>query len=411
VMKALAVILLLAAQLPAQNPIQHIVFIVKENHSFDNVFGTFAGANGATTGLCGSTKVPLTHSALGPPNLPHDWNPARTSIDNGKMDGFCQITPNYGSYIQYYQSDIPNYWTYAQQFVLADNFFSSLTGASFGNHLYLTAATSNEFVTDPKFPNGPDDTDWGCDAPADATAARIPNPHKSQTFVWTFPCMEATTLSDLLDGAGLSWHYYAPAEGQPGYIWSIFDSVPHIRYGKEWTTNISLPQDFLVDLTQKDTLANFTWIAPEWGFSEHPKANICDGENWSVAQVNAIMQSKFWESTVIFIAWDDWGGYYDHVPPPSVDYFGLGIRVPMIIISPWVRAKTVIHTQYEFASVLKFAEETFKLAQLTKRDKKANDMMDAFDFNQTSLSPLLLKPHKCSEESAAPSQEDLDDPD
>src|SRR5579864_1985818 len=144
-MKVFAVLLLLAAQLPAQNPIQHIVFLVKENHSFDNVFGAFPGANGASVGLCGSTQVPLTHSALGPPNLAHDWNPARTAIDNGKMDGFCKIAPNNGSYIQYYQSDIPNYWTYAQQFVLADNMFSSLTGASFANHLYLAAATSNEF--------------------------------------------------------------------------------------------------------------------------------------------------------------------------------------------------------------------------------------------------------------------------
>ena len=409
-MKALAVVLLLAAQLLAQNPIQHIVFIVKENHSFDNIFGTFPGANGATTGFCGSTRVPLGHSALGPPNLAHDWNPAHIAIDNGKMDGFCQIAPNYGSYIQYHQSDIPNYWTYAQQFALADNFFSSLTGASFGNHLYLAAATSNEFVTNPRFPHGPDNTYWGCDAPAYTIAARIPNPSKSHDFVWTFPCLEATTLSDLLDGAGLSWHYYAPSEVQPGYIWSVLDSVHHIRYGTEWSTNVTEPSNFITDL-QKGTLANFTWISPTWSVSDHPKASICTGENWAVEQVNAIMQSKFWDSTVIFIAWDDWGGYYDHVPPPAVDFFGLGFRVPMIIISPYVKAKTVVHTQYEFASVLKFAEETFNLPQLTKRDKKANDMMDAFNFKQTPLEPLILEPHTCSQESAAPSQEDLDDPD
>jgi phospholipase C len=409
-MKVLAFFLLLAAQAFAQNPIQHIVFIVKENHSFDNVFGTFPGANGARVGLCGSQQVPLTHSPLAPPNLLHDWIPARTAIDNGKMDGFCQIAPNNESYVQYLQSDIPNYWTYAQQFALADNMFSSLRGASFGNHLYLAAATSNEFVTNPKFPNGPDGTYWGCDAPADTIAARIPNPAKDQQFKWVFPCMEAKTLSDLLDEAGMSWHYYAPPEGQPGYIWSVFDSVPHIRYGTEWTTNVSDPQTFISDLQDKKTLANFTWIAPAWGFSEHPKASMCTGENWTVAQVNAIMQSPFWNSTAIIIIWDDWGGYYDHVPPPNVDYFGLGIRVPMIIISPYVRANTVIHTQYEFASVLKLAETIFGLPNLTRRDKIANDMMDAFDFKQTPLNPLLLKPHKCPR-APQPSQEDLDDPD
>jgi phospholipase C len=105
-----------------------------------------------------------------------------------------------------------------------------------------------------------------------------------------------------------------------------------------------------------------------------------------------------------------WGGYYDHVAPPSVDFFGLGFRVPMIIISPYVRAQTVVHTQYEFASVLKFAEETFNLPQLTKRDKIANDMMDAFNFAQTPLSPLILKSPKCLK-APTPSQEDLDDPD
>ena len=409
-MKIFAVMLLLATELLAQNPIQHVVFIVKENHSFDNIFGTFPGANGATVGLCGSKQVALTHSALAPPNLTHDWVPEHTGIDNGKMDGFCQISANYAPYIQYYQSDIPNYWRYAQQFALADNMFSSLAGASFGNHLYLAAATSNEFVTNPKFPNGPDDTYWGCDAPSDTIAGRVPNPSKSQQVKWVYPCMEATTLSDLLDGAGLSWHYYAPSEGQAGYIWSVFDSVPHIRFGSEWTTNVTTPPNFITDVVQKKTLANFTWISPEWGFSEHPKASICTGENWTVAQVNAIMQSPFWKSTVIFIVWDDWGGYYDHVAPPNVDFFGLGIRVPMIIISPYVRAKTVVHTQYEFASVLKFAEKTFNLPQLTSRDKKANDMMDAFNFSQSPLSPFILKSHKCPK-APAPSQEDLDDPD
>jgi len=392
------------------SPIKHIVFIIKENHSFDNIFGLFPGATGAKTGMCGTTVVPLTHSSLTPPNLPHDWSPARHAIDKGKMDGFCNIAPNYGSYVQYYQSDIPNYWKYAQTFVLSDNTFSSLTGASFGNHLYLGAASSDEFITNPIFLNkGADNTSWGCDAPSYTAAQRIPDPSASTTPIWQYPCVDISTLSDLLDSAQLSWRYYAVPEGQSGYIWSIFDTISHIRNGPQWTTNVTAPANFISDV-KAGSLANFSWLTPPWVDSEHPPANICTGENWTVNQINAIMNSPLWSSTAIFVTWDDFGGYYDHVLPPKVDYFGLGMRVPMIIISPYVRAHTVIHTQYEFASVLKFAEETFGLPTLTQRDAQANDMMDAFNFNQQPLPPLNLTPRVCPAGTtvAVPTDADLD---
>lgn len=174
------------------------------------------------------------------------------------MDGFCKNAPNYGSCIQFYQFDIPNYWAYAQTFALADNNFSSLTGASFGNHLYLGAASSDEFVTNPVFLNvGPDNTSWGCDARSNAAAGRIPNPSVSKAMVWQYPCIDTPTLSDLFDSQGLSWRYYAVPEGQTGYIWSIFDTVTHIRNGPEWTTNISAPQKFITDVNAGN-LANFT---------------------------------------------------------------------------------------------------------------------------------------------------------
>ncbi len=324
------------------------------------------------------------------------------------MDQFCLNVPNYGSYIQYYQSDIPNYWKYAQTFALSDNAFSSLTGASFGNHLYLAAASSYEFVTNPFFLNaGPDNTSWGCDAPSNTLAGRIPNPTVSTAIIYQYPCIDMPTLSDLFDSQGLSWRYYAVPEGQTGYIWSIFDTVAHIRNGPEWSTNISAPQNFIADVTAGN-LANFTWLTPPWTASEHPPTNICAGENWTVNQINAIMESPLWSSTAIFVTWDDWGGYYDHVPPPSVDYFGLGIRVPVIIISPYVSAQTVIHTQYEFASVLKFAEETFGLPSLTERDAQANDMMDAFNFTQQPLSPLVLTTRVCPAGTSAKALTDAD---
>jgi len=409
-MRTLAIVLLLAAQALAQSPIRHIIFIVKENRSFDHMFGTFPGADGATSGKCGSKTVPLGHAHNMTPNLNHEWAPARIAIDKGKMDGFCNISNNNAPYIQYQQSDLPNYWTYAQNFVLSDETFSSMLGASFGNHLYLAAATNTGFISNPHHthPIRPDNSSWGCDASPDVVAPRVLTPPH---FVFVYPCIDTTTLTDLLDGAGRSWHYYAGEQGTSGYIYSILDEVPHIRFGPEWITNVSPPENFATDVLQNHTLADFTWITPRAPLSDHPPQSLCDGENWSVQIINAVMQSEFWNSTVIFLTWDDWGGYYDHVAPPNLDYFGLGMRVPMIVISPYVRAKTVIHTQYEFASVLKFAEKTFGLPPLTKRDAQANDMMDAFNFSQNPLNPLVLNTRTCKQSMKHISQKDMDDPD
>jgi phospholipase C len=387
----------------AQNPITHVVFIVKENHSFDNLFGRFPHANGATQGLCGSRMVRLTEPPIPPPNVTHEWGAAHIAINGGAMDGFCRADKKkpYQPYVQYQQADLPNYWTYASQFELADNMFSSLTGASFGNHLYLAAATSNQFITNPPSPGA--GVSWGCDAPPKTRAKRAVD----NKIIWAFPCMEAVTLSDLLDDSDFTWHYYAGEEHSSGYLWSIFDSVPHIRYGNEWATNVSPPEQFASDVAA-GKLANFTWVMPRFGFSEHAPSGLCPGENWTVGIINAIMQSPYWSNTVIFLAWDDWGGYYDHVPPPAVDYFGLGIRVPLIIISPYAK-QGIIHTQYEFASVLKFAEETFGLPTLTQRDEEANDLMDAFDFHQSPLAPLILNPRACPKAKALTAKDMEDD--
>jgi phospholipase C len=410
--KLLAIALVLfAVPCLAQNPIQHIIFIVKENRSFDHMFGLFPGADGATEGMCGSKHVPLTRAHEHTPNLNHEWGPARQAINGGKMNGFCwvkQPPPATNPYVQYQQDDIPNYWKYAQNFELADEFFSSLTGASFGNHLYLAAATSNQFITVPSFRDRHknDNSDWGCDAPPDTRSARIPDPEKHREPIYVYPCMDAQTLTDLLENQGHSWHYYAGEEGSSGYVYSVLDSIPHVRFGQEWLSNVTPPENFAADIAG-GTLANFTWITPRFPTSDHPPESICNGENWTVEIINAVMQSKFWSSTVIFLTWDDWGGFYDHVRPPRVDYFGLGIRVPTIVISPWARPG-VIHTQYEFASVLKFAEVLFSLPTLTKRDADANDMMDAFDFSQSPLPPLALGERKCSRQQARDEIEDDD---
>ncbi len=214
-----------------------------------------------------------------------------------------------------------------------------------------------------------------------------------------------------MNTAGLTWRYYSATSTQYGYIWSVLDAIGHIRNGNQWGTNVVPVNNFETDVQTQ--LADVTWITPVGTFSDHPdpKLSICAGEGWSVKIINAIMNSPFWNSTAIFLVWDDFGGFYDHVPPPSVDYFGLGIRVPLLVISPYVKAGTVQHGLAEVSSLLSFSEKVFNLPPLTQRDKNANNLMDMFDFNQQPLQPLILTPRKCPTVEALPSTVQSEDDD
>jgi hypothetical protein len=207
-----------------------------------------------------------------------------------------------------------------------------------------------------------------------------------------YPCFDVTTLADNLQAAGVSWAYYGPPEGSNGYVWVALDAINHIRNSTTWTTNVFSDTQFISDV-KAGKLPAVSWLVT--GLSEHPPASACSGENWTVQQINAIMKSPLWSSTAIFVTWDDFGGFYDHVPPPPEDTYGLGMRVPLLIISPYARSGYISHTQYELSSVLKFIEEDFGLPPLTSRDAGANDTTDSFNFTQTALSPLLLTTRSC----------------
>lgn len=284
-------------------------------------------------------------------------------------------------------SDIPNYFGYAQHFVLGDNMFSSFQGASFANHLYTVGAQSGGAFT---VPTPAQQNSWGCDANPGTTV-----------FVWDdddvvtapFPCLEFTTLPDVLEAAGISWRFYSPNQGMPGYVYSTLDAINHIRNGPLWSNVVSDTQ-FLQD-AKTGNLPAVSWITTGGNTNEHPPSSACAGENWTVSTLNALMQGPAWSSTAVFIVWDDFGGFYDHVPPPMVDKFGLGPRVPLLVISPYAISGKISHTQYEFSSVVKFIEKRFGLPALTDRDDKANDLTDVFDFNQTPLGPYILKQRVC----------------
>ena len=367
---------------PGMDAIQHIVFIVKENHSFDNMFGTFPGADGTTSGVTSTGQiVPLAHA---PDSLPHDlcheWNCAITAIDGGKMDKF-DVAEGMLSYSQYLESDIPNYFAYAHQFALADHMFSSLHGPSFPNHLYTIAAQSGGVINNPSA--GP----WGCDAPSGTTVQVLLS---NGQITPQYPCFDFATLGDSLQAANISWKSYAP----PGNVWNAYDAVKHIRMTPAWSQHIVSDTQFISDAASGQ-LPTVSWLVTTLNQSDHPPESFCQGENWTVQQINAVMQGPDWNSTAIFLTWDDYGGFYDHVAPPDLDAFGLGPRVPLIIISPYAKPGYISHTQYEFSSFLKFVETRFGLQPLTARDTAANDMTDSFDFSQPPQMPLVLQTHTC----------------
>jgi phospholipase C len=379
--------------------IQHIVFIMKENRSYDNMFGTFPNANGATTAPISTGQIiNLGHTPDATPRdiAGHGWYDYESGYDNGKIDMFDvipggSINEDYLSLTQLYQTDLPNYWTYAQNFALADNAFSSLRGASMPNHLYMVSAQSGGEFLNPllgsQTPNY-----WGCDAPA-ATVARVQDPDTG-LVTNPYPCFDFQTLADSLETAGVSWRFYAPPEGTSGYTFNTLDAINHIRNGPLWSTNVVNTTQFITDV-ENNNLPAVSWVTMGSPYNEHPPESTCVGENWTVTQLNALMNSPEWDSTVVYLAWDDFGGFYDHVPPPVEDFFGLGGRVPFLIISPYAVAGYVSPTQYEFSSVLKFIEERFGLPPLTDRDAEANDTTDSFNFSQPPINPLVLQTRNC----------------
>lgn len=399
------------AQPPATNAvltafrskIQHIVFIIKENRSFDSYFGTFPGADGATSGVISNgARVTLRR---GPDRMPrdigHDWADAHMAMDGGRMDRFDLVRDgneqgDFLSMSQFLAADIPNYWSYAQHFTLADRMFSSLAGPSFPNHLYTVASQSGGAI------GNPDSLIWGCDA---AQTTRVDVRLADGTSQMQFPCFDFPTITDGLDAANVSWKYYAPTRDQHGYIWSALDAVKHVRFGPDWPANV-VPFGRFVQDASNGSLPSVSWVIPDFDVSEHPtvdafagttlSVSACAGENWTVRQINAIMQGPSWPSTAIVLTWDDFGGFYDHVAPPAVDGLGLGPRVPLIVVSPYSREGVVSHTQYEFGSLLQLVQNRYKLKGLSARDVEANSLLDAFDFTQAPAPPLILPQRTCS---------------
>ncbi len=375
--------------------IDHVVYIVQENRSFDNMFQGYPGADTVLSGRDSSghivrlEPVPLSHQYV----IDHSAA-AMFAACNGtgklpgtkcRMNGFNNEESiggpsgvKYPMYVYVPHSDSKPYFDMAHEWVLADRMFQSHLDESFVSHQYIIAAQAASSVDIPYY------GEWGCAAGASVTVATI-------THLRTYgpnqpPCFDYRTLGDELDKAKLSWRFYASRYGSvssgTGGEWSSYQAVKHIRYGPDWKKVISPNWKFITDV-RAGKLANFTWITPVCDDSDHVNCPGGFGPSWVSALVNTVGKSKFWKSTAIFVQWDDWGGLYDHVAPPYEDYDGLGFRVPLLVISPYAKHDYVSHVQYETASVLRFAEDLFGLDQLAAADRRANSpALDCFDFER-----------------------------
>jgi phospholipase C len=394
-------------QRPANNtPLQHLIFIMQENRSFDTYFGTYPGAdgipasvfqNGILDATTGQIMYPYHNTADLNYGGPHVYTDAIADIDNGAMDGFGHFKGQPRDYMGYHDyHEIPNYWAYAQNFVLQDHMFEPQLGWSLPSHLYLVS-------------------NW---------SAHSPNPYDPMSSVndlgpvaaptGTNPLYAWTDITYLLAKYGVSWNYYVekggglidPDEGTTPAHWNPLPGFTDVHQDGQLANSQVDATQYFEDAASGD-LPAVSWVMPDAANSEHPTNLVSGGQAWVTQVVNAAMTGPDWNSTAIFISWDDWGGFYDHYNPPQVDKNGFGLRVPGLMISPWAKKGLIDHQTLSFDAYNKLIEDLFlngaRLDPATdgrpdpRPDVRENmpqvgDLLQEFDFTQTPLPPLVLSP-------------------
>lgn len=371
-----------------QSPISHVVFIVQENRSFNNLFMGYPGATTARYGYDrNGRKISLHAQNLGSFwDIDHSFRAFVTACDGrGKlpgtdcrMDGWNdELTSGHPAknfaYAYVPRDEIRPYWEIARKYVLADRAFASNLDGSFVAHQYAVAAYADRAVDYPSQPL------WGCEGGPTDTVPTLSGKRTYRARIRA--CFDIPTIASEADAAGVSWRFYTGAPREDGGQWSSYQADRAIFRGPDWKTDvINPPKQFLTDIAG-GALANVTWITPVWEDSDHPGLPGSNGPSWVASLVNAVGASKFWKTTTVFVIWDDWGGWFDPVKPVDEDYDGLGFRVPLLVVSPYAKRGYVTHVQYETSSVLRYIEDNFGLAPLAASDSRANDpVSDALDY-------------------------------
>ena len=417
------------------NKIQHVIVLQMENRSFDSYFGTFPGAEGIpmsngvptvcapdpSTGTC---QAPYVDHADVNGGGPHGASDATADINGGAMNGFvssvrlaalfggcfgftdpaCSAFPAHPDVMGYHTaSDIPNYWSYAQNFVLQDHMFEPNSSWSLPAHLFDVSGWSAYCTQhDPTTCTNSLDNPW-------------PDSTKPPIYAWT-------DLTYLLHKNAVSWAYYVTNGSEPDCenpanlscapvkqnaatpsIWNPLPSFDTVTQDQQ-QGNIQSVSNFYA-AAKAGTLPQVSWVVPSGDESDHPPSKISAGQSYVTSVVNAVMQSPEWSSSAIFLSWDDWGGFYDHVVPPSVDANGYGLRVPGIVISPYAKQGYIDHQVLSFDAYLKFIEDDFLGGQRldpatdgrpdprpTVRENVPilGDLVNDFDFTQAPRAPLIL---------------------
>lgn len=363
-----------------KTPIQHFITVLQEGHSFDNYFGTYPGADGIPAGECmpndpshpqaGCTK-PFAIGDRGSDALRSSRQVFDSEYAKGAMNGFVSTFSNRGvdsnlAMAHYVQSDIPYYWDVAQNYVLFDRYFASASGGSLRNHVY-----------------------WMTGTPGDPNTESVPANGLG----------DLQTIFDQLEAKGVSWKIYiqaydptatyrakgtTPAQVVRAPVLAMARFIDDPRL----SSHIVPLGDYYTDLSQ-GTLPAVSYVVPA-GASEHPPARVASGEALIRNMVTALKRSSAWPTSAFMWSYANWGGWYDHVSPPVVDRYGLGFRVPALLVSPYAKQGFVDNTQLDHTSVLKFIENNWGLRPLSSRDAHANDLTSAFDWNQTPRPPELL---------------------
>jgi phospholipase C len=365
----------------AVQSIQHVIVVVQQHRSFDNLFAGFPGSGAPTYGLTHTGKhIPLRVISLKTiPKCGSDVDASyfNTVYNDGKMNGWDLVDPKDPNcpYTRVSRQEIAPYWDLAKQYALGDDMFASTKFNSFTDSLYMVAGTtklqSNIYAVGP-----PTNSPWGCDAPAGTRTPILKNGKIVQDG--PFPCFtQFPTIADLLDKAHVGWNVYVntPSLTLP---FDPFDAIKNVREGPDWKSDTDSPASNVLSDLDGGKLRPVSFVLSPAADSDFP--GNAGGPKWVQSIVQHAQKSRYWQHLAIVVVWNDFGdgSFYDNVPPAFLDQMGLGLRVPLLVISPQVKHGYISRTQYEYGSILKYIEGNWSLGTLGATDERATSIGDIF---------------------------------